>query len=885
MSDSPEDIVSISNSQVLRFIDEIKETPDYSHEISNIFKEIKSLQSLSSKSLHTREKLSSLYKKLYSIRFQPDYCCIIMDSEKDYDRCNEGFKINGIPFRRFIGTNGGVKKSTIIYINEDLYPEISRRAENGRNKNIPLVPPKFESYKALICSASIPLPTPRIIVVNDCVTHFKDDIIMLENDSSEEPTLTFMDNADIELTDSDGYGLMTPEYSRIVNGILNGDSENTIPGINTRFSFEKGMVYTYDFIEFAEDIAGTYELVDAWGDVRDVRDADVILTTSMLKLWDSYDNYEDYLGNCVKNNYRFSASKTAPNELEHVRDMNYQFLQSFEFTDEEIEDLCNPTIEEVNDILGLDYLKTLLYLKGTHETEESAKRLKNTFIDALTIEPRLLDDPFIRRKIYSMLKKRMDDAKKGCITINGNFALICGDPYALCQSMFGLEVTGILKQGECYHKYWQDKNTSEIAVFRAPMTCHNNIRKLTVVQNPEANHWYKYIKTCLILNSWDMTCEATNGSDKDGDMFFSTDNSIILKNVRKTRPILCVQKKADKKIITEEDLIKANKLSFGDEIGFITNIVTSMIERLAGQAPDSEEYKILEYRIMCGQLYQQNSIDKAKGIISNPMPEDWYDNKHNIILPEDSDEVKKKKKLYYKIAAEKKPYFMKYVYPDLKKDYDSYAKNIEGKCAKMFNCDIATLRSKESLSEDEQNFLSWCEKLSPVADNPCVVNKICWALEKEFSKDKYNFKAEKTFDYSILKSGASYSRYLKDGIKAIYAEYLTDMKVLFEKQASKEISPENTFTIREMFISKFKNRCNLICPDEYVLCDILLDICYTTNKSKQFVWDICSHTIIKNILSNNNNIINYPQKVLTSGTEYHGEQFILQQTYFQEGDL
>jgi hypothetical protein len=63
-----------------------------------------------------------------------------------------------------------------------------------------------------------------------------------------------------------------------------------------------------DFVEFAEKIAGTYEIIDVWGQKRDVREADVILTESMLKLWDSYDSWEDYFENCQKNNYEFAVT-------------------------------------------------------------------------------------------------------------------------------------------------------------------------------------------------------------------------------------------------------------------------------------------------------------------------------------------------------------------------------------------------------------------------------------------------------------------------------------------------------------------------------------------------------------------------------------------------
>ena len=94
-----------------------------------------------------------------------------------------------------------------------------------------------------------------------------------------------------------------------------------------------------------------------------------------------------------------------------------------------------------------------------------------------------------------------------------------------------------------------------------------------------------------------------------GDTNMCTDNPIILKNTKNSPTIVCLQKSAKKCVPTEEDIIAANKLAFNDDIGTITNRVTSMFEVQAGFAPDTPEYKELEYRIMCGQHYQQCSID------------------------------------------------------------------------------------------------------------------------------------------------------------------------------------------------------------------------------------------------------------------------------------
>ena len=58
------------------------------------------------------------------------------------------------------------------------------------------------------------------------------------------------------------------------------------------------------------------------------------------------------------------------------------------------------------------------------------------------------------------------------------------------------------------------------------------------------------------------------------------------------------------------------------------------------------------------------------------------------------------------------------------------------------------------------------------------------------------------------------------------------------------------------------------------LCDIVLDICYQKEKSKQFAWDIVGQTILSNLLKNNKNIIHYPKLVNSGGDfTYCGKKF------------
>ena len=882
-----EDIVALNDSQILRWIDEINGTADSQLQIAKVKKQIKTIKT-KEKSKENKIKIKELYKKLYNLQYQKDYFCLIIDNNKDYDRANKGFKVNGISYRRLLGTNGGIKKSTIVYINAEIYDEIKRRIDNGRDQTKELVPAKLEAYQALVCSGSIPVTTPRIIVVDDCFTKFTDDVLRITDDEGSEPTINYISNCEIDYCDSDGYGLMSPTYSALINRELDSAEfeDQTISGINSRFAWTKGMLFTFNFVEFAaRKNNGNYMVKDIWGTDRDVRECDVILTGSMLKLWDSYKSYEDYISNCIKNNYQFSVAKTTPSKLENCRNANYQFLQTYELNDDELWEICKPTVTEIKETLGLDYRKSLVFLNGLYLNEDSVDYIDTNWIKALMIEKELINDPFIIKKIYSMIRNRINMSAKGSIKLSGNFAIVSGDPYSLAQSIFGLKITGLLKQGEIYHKYWIDRGSDEIVLFRAPMTCHNNIRKRKVVTNTEMDFWYQYITTGVILNSWDTTCDATNGSDKDGDMFFTTDNPILLKHTLNSTTIQCVQKKASKVIPTEEHLILSNKQSFGDEIGVTTNRITAMIEKQAMFPHDSVEYKTLAYRIKCGQHLQQNAIDKAKGIISKPMPKYWYNKSACDNLPANTVEQIAFKVLCEKIVVERKPYFMKYIYPDLNNRYKKYCRDVNSKCIREFQMSIDELLDKPNKTITEKEFIKYYYKFMPVGNARCLVNRIAWLFEEEF-KSITKFPLMNNFNYEILKTGTEYSANDFKKIQKIKKDYDKTMS-FYQKIANSEHVEKGDISIdRLIILNHIKSECEKICPNETEMCDMILDLCYLTEGSKQFAWDMCGETIVNNLLKKHSNVISYPALVDENGEfEFAGEQFIIKNKIIEGGDI
>lgn len=601
-----EEIISLADSQVLRWIDELNGITDADQRARDIKAEIKRLRR-EPNSVQNRRAVKQLYAQLDSIQFKPDYMCLIIDKEKDYYRACKGFSINGITYRRLLGTNGGIKNSTIVFVSERHVDELRRRIDNGRNPEVPLVPAKLEAYKALTCSASTPVSLPNgILVVSDVETEFLSDIVYLTDEADGEPVMEERKQSKIEMDASDGYGIMLPSLAQRWSEEIGLDY--MVAGANTRFSFEKGMVFTFDFLDFAENVAKKYIVKDAWGNEVDIRNVELILTTSMVKLWDSYDSCDDYVQNCIDNGYTFGIAKACPKVLESERSLNYQFIQSYDLDDDDIERLIAPTMNEIRDVLGGDWRKTVLFMKGDSLREDRLADVESDYVKALMIDQRMLNDPHVVNSVYRLIRNRINEAKVGVLKVHGNYSIVSGDPYSLCQHIFGLPVTGLLKAGEIYNKYWSDCGAERLACFRAPMTCHPNIRAVHPSKSEDAAYWFRYMNACTIFNSWDTASAALNGMDFDGDLVMLTDNEVLVGKLVELPTLMCAQRRAKKKIVCEEDFIQSNIESFGNDIGRTTNWITSMYEVQSRFEKTDPEYKELDYRIRCGQLYQQNVI-------------------------------------------------------------------------------------------------------------------------------------------------------------------------------------------------------------------------------------------------------------------------------------
>lgn len=394
--------------------------------------------------------------------------------------------------------------------------------------------------------------------------------------------------------------------------------------------------------------------------------------------------------------------------------------------------------------------------------------------------------------------------------------------------------------------------------------------------------WYKYIKTCILLNSWDDTAMRCNGEDYDSDSNFCTDNQVLLDAFEYKTTLMCEQESSVKKVPTEDDYVSSDINGFGDTIGSVTNKATNMISLREQFNADSEEHKRLTYRISTMMNYQQNAIDRIKGVVARPVPKEWLNARMFKVEDDDNEVIAYDKQVNYNIAAEIKPWFFIYRYSQLKSELDKYMKAVKSNCKIRFGRNLDDLYASDNRTDDENEFIYYYEKYLPVSRAPGTMNRICWKIEDVFKTT--NVLPDVEFDRNILKGDAEYTIDEYNDVKRLYDEYNKGMQLFLKRKKQNDFGDDEVgfdiVHLKDVFIDE----CAKVCPDIEVLSNIVIDLCYTSNKNKTFAWDVAGEQIFKNVLKNNGYKIQYPVKDDDGDIEFCGKRFSL---YTQQigGDL
>ena len=868
---SGDQIIAVSDSQMLRSIRDIKHRYIDKDKIEMLFKKREDIKKQPSSKTNSK-LIKEINKQINLIMFVPEYVSIVINNKSHYKRLfYGGLIINGKKYKRFSCSASQARVNTVIFVEESIWDELYLRLNNGRHEK-KLNPSKFNAYLGLSSSATLPVSTPRVCVVPDCLMSRKTLVnYVTEIDKPLCDDIIEQKYVDIEYNYFDGMGLITPEQSK--KWALELDLDYIPSEWCIRNAWIKGMVCTFPIQEFCEKINNGNYLVDtiykdsSGATIKaDLRNVDVIISESQFKMAGCYDSYEEYEKNCIKNKLSWGISRYTPKVDKNYLFLNYQSIQTLNISEKEIIELCSTTSNWIKGVTYENPMYMFLFLMGKSVGKQGIidylRSSDNYWLKSLILNNNLIGDKYIREKIYDNISNKIKNACLGKIVVKGNYQVLVSDPYAMMEHICGIEPSGLLKENEYYSNYWNKQNVKVVDSMRSPLTYRSEHNILNLKNNDELSYWYRFLDTGIVVNVHGDDVLRWADSDYDMDIIATTDNDVILNGVDRDSLPVTYQKKLSQKIeFTEEDLYKADLLAFGSEIGSITNKSTSMYAMLPLYSEGSKERAEIEKRLIMTRVAQGNAIDKAKGVQTKQFPKHWFT--YQRIDQYDPEEIKQKKEFFNSILVEKRPYFFKYLYKESKNSYSKFLKE-EDTYRKIYGINLEEIISKDKsdLNKKEQYYLESMDYRNPLLETNCVMNILCRHMEsidchvkKDIKCDAFNYKYYMNenieMDNSTLKEIESavkkFFSVLKDDISM--SEYFSSVKYIPEEE-SKII---NKYDI-------FKERMFDICSNAEELTNYLVEIFYNNlkSKNKDILWKTFGKYIYNNILSKTSMPIKIP---------------------------
>lgn len=886
------EMIALFENQLIDSILDITDRNIDFNKMDELKKEIKRIKKLD-KSDDNSKLIKQYQDEINNMMFVPEYITIKMTAKSHYKYLYKyGVIINGVKFKRFNASASQARVNTVLFIAETVFDELRKRTDNGRDLNHPLAPSKLNAYRGLYCSSRFRVSTPRFCVVKDYESPTK----MKVNFVTETPDWNEDDIVEegVELTKDfnrfDGMGLISPQQARKWAEELELDyvpSQFCIRG-----SFLKGMVCVFDIHKFIKEKNNDNPMIETiYKDENDdyikvnLNEIDVIVTESQLKLWDSWDSVEHYNKCCEENGLSWGVSLFTPKKDKDFFYENYQFLQTLDLNDEDVINITSKFVNWIKGVTSENVYYTMLFLLGFGVDEERflnyIHKGEVAWIRALILRPQLIDDKFIRLKVYNLIKKKIQEGSLGKIIVDGNFQVIVSDPYAMMEHVCGKEVKGLLKQGEYYSNYWNERGVNQVDATRSPLTYRSEHVILNLIKNDETEEWYKHCKSGIILNTHGDDTDRFAGSDFDYDILATTSDKTVIKGVYKDElPVIYNAPKPKKIKVTEDDLFKSDLFSFDSIIGGLTNKSTTGYALLAELNPQSKEYEVTLKRIKTITKAQSAQIDKTKigqevkGIVGKwvnyvPAPRDDQGN----LLPED-ESTKEEREFNNRILLNKHPYFFIYLYKNTKKKYKNHIKQYEILALQRLGVTLDEIKTSKRRTVEQQEFLDEFYRKSPVIESDCTMNKICRRIE--------------SIDFEIKKL-------LKDdGIKDIHDLFISD-SIQFNKNTynkiKKEIKNYNS-SVRQIMVSfdyedekeklneinikqnTFKDKLFGLCSNETELINYIVHYYYIDNvkSNKDLMWSLFGDEIVDELIRNTN-------QITIPVTSPNGELDYLNETY------
>ena len=772
-----------------------------------------------------------------------------------------GFKYQGVLYKRFGKSSSMARNASIAFVSEKIFDKLFDITTMGIDLKKPMVLSKFEAYRGLLFSSSIVIQKtlPYIVLIDDLEKYIPDCDIKYTVEEDHEyiskitgqvvktkkyPIISGRDN--VKISCFDGMGVHEESISSKFAEVL----EEDCPAVQIRAPYMKGLSIKFSYKKYFKEVLRQDYIIDINNCKHNIDDIDCIYTLSMWKGDDYFDSWDNYKEKFKEYGHEFCVSKTSrktDKEILYTRS-NFQYLQSLtKLTKEKILDLAAYSKKYIEKIISGDLLYATKFLGLTNNEGDSGEKIDSYYMEAVKINPNMLQDKTVQKSLYNLLQKTINGFKIGRLFANAHYSMVLGDLKLFMEHAARLSPVGILEAGEFYSPNYM----GDYVGFRSPMVHKSEVNKMKFTTNDWLDTWCSHLDNLIMLNGYDISMPRMGGMDLDGDIVWVSNENILYDSIEDEDVSVVVDKddksSAERIVYNIDNLIEYERRTLSQRIGDITNKSTGLVN----QTPNSKKSKMyIDDQVVFFRLAQGHEIDSIKtGTKYEIAP--YY---NNIKLP----------------------YFLIYRYPREKAflnkiKRDNKIKKINGQNPDRYN----------------------------VSFSKSPMNELCWNIEK------WQIELLKGFQLQI--NNDSYKLLMNDSvifndknywqIKKIYNQFNNDYKNLIKEHKGEEDLDKYIVSLYDDYRVKVKglkiqrdevvNYCVL---SSYVKDkeDLEKDRVKTDratksgktarihDKSTKFVWVVVPDEILKNLKMNspiNNNIIIETDSEDVQGQEYLGRYY------------
>lgn len=238
-----------------------------------------------------------------------------------------------------------------------------------------------------------------------------------------------------------------------------------------------------------------------------------------------------------------------------------------------------------------------------------------------------------------------------------------------------------------------------------------------------------------------------------------------------------------------------------------------------------------------------------------------------------------------RIALHKRPYFFRYLYNDVNKDYERFLEDMEIQSRYRFGMKLEDLLKVPNKTAEELDFCDYVNSINPIVDSNSVMNSLCHHIEEFRKTVKTKLSANSVFPYYQIyrNNELAYTRNMQEEIVSKYVQATHVMKFNHNIKVRdySYLQDWAKLDLDEGNVQPIDLEAELleICSNVDIIVNVLVDYIYHIHPSasKALLWKTYGNVIVKNVLKNSGYKIMFPFRNENGELSYMGNKYSLRE--------